>query len=183
MDEREWVALAMAGDDNAFVKLYEKYYVRLYRYAVYTLRTTEDAQDVVSDTVADAYASIKKLKNLDNFGGWIFRILSNKCKAKMKDYYINADGYGDLHWDEEEDHQEEMMDQQMLKEVTPGIEDSVIVKQLFMQLPERERMVLSLLIFSGYDSKEVGEILGINDSTVRSIRKRSLAKLAKEMNA
>lgn len=164
MDERKLVTSAIQGDEGAFVELYEKYYTRLYRYAVYTLRGVHDAEDAVSETVADAYAGISKLKNPDVFGTWIFRILSNKCKAKMRDYYLAAD-----------------------EEVPEGAANidmalNLQVRQMFLQLPQKERMVVGLSVFGGYDSSEIGRILKMNASTVRSIRKRTLEKMAREMN-
>lgn len=164
MDERKLVTSAIQGDEGAFVELYEKYYTRLYRYAVYTLRGVHDAEDAVSETVADAYAGIGKLKNPDVFGTWIFRILSNKCKAKMRDYYLAAD----------EEVPEEAANIDMVLNLQ--------VRQMFLQLPQKERMVVGLSVFGGYDSSEIGRILKMNASTVRSIRKRTLEKMAREMN-
>lgn len=165
MDERNWVEDAIGGDEGAFVKLYERYYTRLYKYAAYTLRTVQDAEDAVCETVADAYAGIGKLKNPESFGTWLFRILSNKCKAKMRDYYVVSDGE--------------------MKEETSVHTDLALnlqVKQMFLTLPKKERQVIGLSVFGGYDSSEIGRILKMNASTVRSIRKRTLEKMAREMN-
>lgn len=164
MDERKLVTSAIAGDEGAFVTLYEMYYTKLYRYAVYTLRGVHDAEDAVSETVADAYAGINKLKNPDMFGTWIFRILSNKCKTKMRDYYTAAD--------------EEVPENAEYEDMALNLQ----VKQMFMNLPQKERQVVGLSVFGGYDSKEIGSILKMNASTVRSIRKRTLEKMAREMN-
>jgi len=165
MDERNWVEEAISGDEGAFVKLYEQYYAKLFKYAVYTLRTVQDAEDAVSETVADAYAGIGKLKNLESFGTWMFRILSNKCKAKMRDYYVVSD--------------EEMKDDIT---VHTDLALNLQVKQMFLSLPKKERQVIGLSVFAGYDSGEIAQILKINANTVRSIRKRTLEKMAREMN-
>lgn len=163
MEERTLVMSAIAGDEGAFVELYRMYYVKLYKYAVYTLRSAQDAEDAVSEAVADIYAQIKKLKNPEAFGTWIFRILSNKCKAKMRDYYVTAD-----------------------EEVTEnGVEVDMVmnlqIKEMFLKLPKKERQVIALSVFAGYDSNEIGSILRMNASSVRSIRKRTLEKMAKEI--
>ncbi len=165
MDERNWVEEAIGGDEGAFVKLYEQYYAKLFKYAVYTLRTVQDAEDAVSETVADAYAGIGKLKNPESFGTWMFRILSNKCKAKMRDYYVVSD--------------EEMKDELT---VHTDLALNLQVKQMFLSLPKKERQVIGLSVFAGYDSGEIAQILKINANTVRSIRKRTLEKMAREMN-
>lgn len=164
MDEKKLVILAIAGEQDAFVELYKLYYTKLYRYAAYTLRGAQDAEDAVSETMVDAYEGIKKLKNPDAFGTWIFRILSNKCKTKMRDYYVAAD--------------EEVPEEAANVDMTLNFS----VKEMFLKLPKKERMVVGLSVFGGYDSKEIGDILKMNASTVRSIRKRTLEKMAREMN-
>ena len=77
---------ARQGSKEAFAQLYQAVYQDLYRFALYVLKNPEDAQDAVAETVADAYAEIKKLRDSEAFKGWIFKILSNKCKRKLKEY-------------------------------------------------------------------------------------------------
>jgi RNA polymerase sigma-70 factor (ECF subfamily) len=45
------------------------------------------------------------------------------------------------------------------------------------QLPEGYRIVLSLYLFEGYDHEEIGEILGISESTSRTQYMRGKKKL------
>ena len=47
MDERLLVKRAKRGDTAAFAELYGTIYKRLYRFALYTLGNTQDAEDVV----------------------------------------------------------------------------------------------------------------------------------------
>lgn len=59
MDEIEWEEIAKkarAGDKDAFIQLYETIYKDLYRFAFYTLQNQQDAEDVISETVLDAFA-------------------------------------------------------------------------------------------------------------------------------
>ena len=51
----EIVKQAKASDAAAFAELYESVYKDLYRFAYYTLKHPQDAEDVVSETVIDAY--------------------------------------------------------------------------------------------------------------------------------
>lgn len=84
--ELQLVCRAQSGDTGAFAQLYEGVYQDLYRFALYVLKHPQDAQDVVSDTVMDAFAQIGELRKSEAFRAWIFRILSNKCKRKLKEY-------------------------------------------------------------------------------------------------
>ena len=56
------VQKAKSGDTGAFASLYGEIYEDLYRFALYTLKNPVDAQDAVSDTVMDAFATIGKLR-------------------------------------------------------------------------------------------------------------------------
>ena len=60
---KAYVLLARNGDTAAFCKLYEQYYKDMYRFAYYMLGNAEDAEDVISDTVLDAFTGIRGLKN------------------------------------------------------------------------------------------------------------------------
>ena len=57
------VRLAQQGSSEAFSRLYATVYKDMYHIALYSLRNSHDASDAVSDTVLDAFCTIKKLKN------------------------------------------------------------------------------------------------------------------------
>ena len=60
-NDMKLVRRAKRGDVDAFAELYAGIYKDMYRFALYTLRNTSDAEDAVSDAVTDAFASIRKL--------------------------------------------------------------------------------------------------------------------------
>lgn len=152
---------AIRGSKNAFAQLYKDIYRDLYRFALYTLRSSYDAEDVVSETVTDAWAQIRRLKNEESFKAWMFKILSNKCKQKIKTY---ASLPVEL--------TEEIFAQK------DNLEEDAAVRAAFAKLDDEERLVLSMKIFGGYKSYEIGEILELNENTVRSKQKRALDKMA-----
>ena len=75
---------------DEFIELYTGIYKDLYRYALYILCNKEDAEDAVSEAVVDAYAEFDKLRDKAAFRSWIFKILSIKCKKKIRGY-VNRD--------------------------------------------------------------------------------------------
>lgn len=162
-DFRETVILARKGDTAAFSELYSLVYKDLYRVAYYVLRDSHDAQDVVSETVLDAYTSISKLRNEDAFRAWIMKILSAKIKRKLKEYVTR-----NLVVTYDYEHEELNYD---------GID----LKQEFNRLTDEERVVLSLSVVSGYNSKEIAKMLDMNDNTVRSKLARAKGKLKERL--
>ena len=160
------VKKAKRGDAAAFAGLYQQIYADLYRFALYTLKNKNDAEDAVSETVVDAFASIGKLRRPEAFKGWIFRILYNKCKDKLREYTKK-----DVELPE--DYREVPADEK--------VEDGAVMHALFFELGEEERLIISMHLFAGYTSKEIAKILGLNENTVRSKESRALKKLAREL--
>ena len=154
--ELQLVCRAQSGDTGAFAQLYEGVYQDLYRFALYVLKHPQDAQDVVSDTVMDAFAQIGELRKSEAFRAWIFRILSNKCKRKLKEYATRPE------------------------ELTPELLEHPAVRSLFFELPSEERMIIAMHLFCGYSSKEIGKLLDLNENTVRSKESRGIKKMVEK---
>ena len=86
MDDRLLVKRAKRGDVDAFAELYGKIYEKLYRFAFYMLKNAQDAEDAVSEAVTDAFEGIRKLKREESFANWMYQIVANKCRRKMREY-------------------------------------------------------------------------------------------------
>ena len=72
----ELIRRAKRGDPKAFSMLYSRNYTDMYRFALYMLGSSHDAEDAVSDTVISAYEGIARLRKDESFRSWIFTILS-----------------------------------------------------------------------------------------------------------
>lgn len=151
---------AKKGDEQAFGRLYEKSYNDMYRYAYYVLGNADDAQDAVSDAFVDIFLGIEKLKYTYAFGSWAFKILTAKCKKKLKQYVNKT-----MPLDEEI---------AMLEVDHDEITD---MKIALRNLTDEERMIISMSVFGGYSSDEISDIMNLKSSTVRSKLSRSLKKL------
>lgn len=156
----ELVRRAKSGDAHAFALLYESVYKDLYRFAVYTLQHAQDAEDAVSETVVDAFAQIHSLRDVDAFKSWIFRILTAKCSRRIRQY---VDAPAEL--DESLSRQE------------PDLSEGADLRRALAVLPDEDRLILSMSIFAGYSSQEIGSLLDRNPNTIRSRQSRALKKL------
>ena len=76
---------ARRGDVKAFSELYARIYVDLYKFSLYMLKHPQDAEDAVSEAVISAYENIGSLRKEESFRSWIFKILSNQCRKKLRD--------------------------------------------------------------------------------------------------
>ena len=160
------VLLAKNGDKNSFCKLYELYYKDMYRFAYYTLGNQQDAEDVISETVLDAFSSIRSLKKPESFKAWIFKILSTKCKRQIAQYASNRE-----HMKEETD------DNALVKEDHPYAMH-LDIRTAFSALTEMEKMIISLMVFAGYNSREIAKIMNSKEGTIRSAKSRAFTKMS-----
>lgn len=160
------IEAARAGNEGAFAGLYKTVYKDLYRFALYTLKNEADAEDAVSETVLDAYASIHKLRKAEAFRAWIFQILSNKCKNRMREYarkHVDLEEAGELPGEE------------------PELADSLYLRSVFAKLTDEERLIIGMHVFGGYTGREIAGILHMNANTVRTKESRALKKMAKQL--
>ncbi len=160
------VLLAKNGDTTSFCKLYELYYKDMYRYAYYMLGGSDDVEDVISETVLDAFTGIKNLKHPTKFKAWIFQILTAKCKRQIATYVKDR-----------EHTKNDVTEEQLRKEDHPYAL-SVDVQNAFSTLNETERSVVSLTVFGGYTSREIAGILKSREGTIRSLKSRAFNKMS-----
>lgn len=157
--EQMLIKRSRKGDVKAFSELYARIHVELYKYALYTLKHPQDAEDAVSEAVMSAYKNIKGLVKEESFRSWIFKILSNQCKSRFR-----------------EKVQTEELDPNI-----PAVENDYEkvhdVRAAFLLLGEEERMIVALSVFGGYKSDEIGVMLEQKAATVRSKKARALSKM------
>lgn len=167
----EMVRKAKHGSADAFACLYQEIYEDLYRFAVYILKNPADAQDIVSDTVMDAYEAIHKLRAEEAFKGWIFRILYNKCRAKLKEY---ANKTVEL--------SQEVTERASMSACDSETAEHIQIRMMFWELPPEDRMIIAMHLFAGYTSREIAAQLHMNENTVRSRESRALKRMKDQWN-
>lgn len=164
----ELVRLAKAGDDEAFSQLYQQIYKDMYKYAYYMMGNQQEAEDMVSDTVMEVYQGIQKLRENQRFRSWVFKILSNKCKMRRKqlaEKHLSLD--------------DEAVNRGL--KIENDYEKKQDLKNAFSDLSFEERNLVSMAVFGGYKSREIGEIMDMKAATVRSKLSRAFMKMQKRM--
>ena len=78
------VQAVLAGDVNRYAELVRRYQNRYARYATQLLGSADDAEDAVQDAFVRAYDQLAQCRDPDNFAGWFFLILRNRCFAQRR---------------------------------------------------------------------------------------------------
>lgn len=154
----------MRCDTHKFAQMYETVYIDLYRFALCLMKNKQDAEDAVGEAVLKAYENVRKLKDENAFKSWIFTITANTCKRKLKEATKRRNESIESTLT---DTASEVVDYEM----------SMDVRKAITVLDEEEQLIIGLSVFGGYNSKEIGRMLGIKDNTVRSKKLRALEKM------
>ena len=187
MNESELTVKAIAGSRDAFCDLYDLYRVRLYRYAYYRLRDRDDAEDAVSSCVLSAWEQIGKLKEPEAFQAWIFRILKGSCAKIIKTQIesrkvIPLDVAGSTD-DTDNSGNEVMAERSQEDSNAQDPELSAILMEVLNTLDEESREMVLLSTVGRLTSRDISEMYGMPQGTVRSRLSRSLAAIRKLMEA
>lgn len=166
--EPDLIRRAKQGDVKAFSRVYSEIYVELYKFALYTTRHTQDAEDAVSETVMTAWEKLGQLRKEESFRNWMFTILNNQCRKILR-----KRGREPVL----EQTEEKGLGRSDGPVTEPDHAQRYEVREAFYALEEEERMILAFSIFAGYQSDEIGKMLECSPATVRSRKSRALGKL------
>ncbi|MFC3199945.1 RNA polymerase sigma factor [Parapedobacter deserti] len=168
-DETELIALCRAGHEMGFTGLYNKYAKTVYNSICRIISHTAEAEDILQESFYHAFSDIHRLQNAASFGAWVNRIALNRSitylrKRKIRFYET---GTFDVADEENYDEKEEALFDCKVADVRRAIE----------QLPSGYRTILSLYLFEDIPQEEIGKMLGISHTTVRSQYHRAKKKV------
>jgi len=77
------------GCRASFGELVERYGLRLFRFLRHQTNNIHDAEDLVQDTFARAYANIERYRNTYKFSTWLFTIARNLACSRLRRQHRN----------------------------------------------------------------------------------------------
>jgi RNA polymerase sigma-70 factor, ECF subfamily len=168
-------------DPAAFAELYDHYYPKIFGYALRRTASLEAAQDITSETFFKALKSLWRFRwrNI-SFSSWLFRIASNETTQyfRQAEYRKSASleamqeqGFEPASPD---DPQGELIEAQ--EELDRRLEFRKVQERI-ARLPARYQEVIALRYFEQKQLKEIAEILGKKEGTVKSLLHRAIEKL------
>ncbi len=177
--EQALIDRVLAGDVSAFEDLVVAYEKKIYNLALRMTRNPSDAEDITQEAFLKAYRSLKSFRKDSGFYVWIYRIASNLCidflrKEKQGSTLpLNLpeeDGEWTVELPDFSALPEEELERRELREsIRRGLD----------ALPEKQRQILVMRELSGLSYARIGEILDLEEGTVKSRISRARAALAK----
>ena len=139
--------------------VFRRYSDMIYRVALHRLKAPEDAEDILQD-VCLALMTSDPPDEEEHLKRWLIRVTLNKCRNLKRSFWRrnreSLDSYTHL--------------------VAEPIET---VPEEIYELPDNYRIIIYLYYFEEYNVREIAEILGRNENTVKSSLQRARKKLKK----
>jgi RNA polymerase sigma-70 factor (ECF subfamily) len=178
-DDGTLVALARAGDQEAFGQLVTRHERAMFAVARSYFASEADVEDAVQEAFVRAFEALGQLRSGDRFAGWLARITVNTClytlrartdKVSLADFASTVQ----LH---------PRLGQQQF---TPGMlaskhERSDLVKAAIGRLPEDQRIILMLRFGEEMTYEQVADYLDVPTTTVQGRLHRAKEALKKTL--
>jgi len=171
-DLKELISKAAGGDYKAFGKLYDIYLGRIYGYVYYHVRDKMASEDITQQVFIKVWEALGKYEQRDQrFSSWIFRIAHNH----MIDYYRSTQRDSKLKNRiaiETDDPEQQVEDKFRQEEIMNALST----------LTDQQRQVIILKFIEGFDNREIAEILGKNEGSIRITQMRALMALREKFS-
>lgn len=165
----------IAADNSvAFRRLYDSYYLQVYRFASYFVDSSLLVEEVTSDVFCILWEYRKKLSGIANFERYLYTITKNRAFRYLRDTkkytFTELETISDK-FSSEIDPEYVAID----KELTTSLYEAI------NELPERCRLIFLMAREEGLKYKEIAEILSISEKTVNAQMVLAIKKLNKRL--
>ncbi len=84
------------GDEQAFAQIFEQYNPIIYTYVLRISGSETLTQEIVQDAFLKTWLKRDKLPEIENFGGWLFRIAANLTYDALRNNIRDARKFEEL---------------------------------------------------------------------------------------
>jgi len=158
--DADLIARLAKGDQRAMPVLFARHRTRVHRFVLRRVRNDGLAEELVNETFLAVWQQSGRFEGTSSVTTWMLAIAHNKAVSALRK------------------RREEALDDGVA-EAIPDLGDSPetslakvgkagILKACLDRLPDEQRVVMDLVYYHEQSVKEVGEVLGIPESTVKT---------------
>jgi RNA polymerase sigma-70 factor (ECF subfamily) len=183
---QDLIEQAQAGDRRAFEELIFEYDRHILGLTLRVLGNREEAKDAYQEIFLKAFRSIGRLPEQSSFYTWIFRIATDVCLDRLQQRkklgqevsIDRAPSEGRVSLKEILRSDSYSIDpEQALSAV--GLRERI--SQVLNTLSTEERLVFELKHYQGLRLRQIGEMIGSTEDTIKYCLYRSIRKLRAEL--
>ena len=168
----------LAGDENAFATLIEKYQQQVHTHALRKVGDFQTAEDITQETFLQVHQKLATLNDPAKFSGWLHAIVNHLCIAWYRENRLQTEALQEIYISEvETEAYSRYVATEHAKTTAEAQRD--LVKRLLTKLKEGDREIITLHYFEDMTSSEIGTYLGVSENTVKSRLHRARQRLKK----
>lgn len=167
------VERAQGGDAHAFGLLYDRFQPEILRYLTHRTRDAEAAQDLTQQVFLKAWQAIPRFEQRGvPFKAWLYRMAHNQMVDHFRTRRPTSE-LGDIDLADEADQEASLL--------TGEVNEAL--QRALARLSEDHRQVLTLRFLMEKSAREIGEVMGRKEVTVRGLQMRALQALRREIES
>ncbi|MGB7293697.1 MAG: sigma-70 family RNA polymerase sigma factor [Thermodesulfobacteriota bacterium] len=160
-------------DEGAFNEIANRYGEKVFRLALRITHSTHIADEVLQEVFLTLVEKLDSFREESTFSTWLYRVATNASLIQIR----NRKRHGkSMSLEDYVPYNEKgMLSEILLKdwsyspdEIFAGKEGMEVIERAIDQLPEKYRIVFHLRDIEGLSNEEVGDILGLSISAVKS---------------
>jgi RNA polymerase sigma-70 factor (ECF subfamily) len=166
------------GDTDAFRKLFQRYYPRIYAFVLRRIGDSAQAEDTTVETFAELWRTAKRFRGESRPSTWIYGIAHFKALAarraaarNKRSKVISVDFETLSRAPAEDDLQKQLEAREEVKRV----------RQAIQSLPQRYRQVIELAFFENLPYGDIARRLGMAEGTVKTQVSRARERLRRQL--
>ena len=170
------------GDMSAFELLVRRYQNPLINYIHRSIDDYQRAEDLSQETFLRVFKSANRYEPTASFKSWLYTIATNLSRNEIRNRTRRNTCFLEDLVEEGEDiyHADIMRDTRYLPDVLlEKKEQRQIIRKALAQLPENQRVALTLVTYQDLRYEEVAEILGCSIGAVKALIHRARQKMKK----
>lgn len=149
-------------DHSAFNEFYELYYSRLYQYTSFYIQDEACRKDIISDVFVSIWHNRHNMDKIQNIENYLYISVKNRSMKHLKE--ASERQYIQIRDVEESELIDRNGPEQKL--ITGELQD--LIEQSIRKLPERCRLIFTLIRGEKKTYKEVAALLNISEKTVHA---------------
>lgn len=161
----------LQGDESSFNRLVLKYQRKVFNIVFGILGNYDDTNEVAQDVFVNVYRKLKKFRKESQFSTWLYRIAVNGAKnryKKIKRQTLVAYSINNPIETENGPIEKTIPDTHTAREELEKKELSSKIQKFITKLPLKYKEIIVMRDIEGMDYKEIGEITGLNEGTIKS---------------
>lgn len=175
-DDVKLIQRILAGDENAFSILIEKYQRQVHALAFRKVRDFQTAEDITQETFLRVHQKLATLNDPTKFPGWLYAIVNHLCIAWYRKNRLQTEALQEIYISEIETEAYSRYIAREHAKTTAEVQHD-LVKKLLTKLKESDREVITLHYFEEMTSSEIGDFLGVSENTIKSRLHRARQRL------